>query len=239
MEVLGHTKIMEDGFDTEYYPFFATKLGSSLITIEDHTYPTIFQRGSLQANYVSVGHEGIREDITTQIVSPATICNLAIRSPLSIPILDIIGIFEESVWAGTDDYSDESPLEIKMEPEKEEHYKTLIYKDIYNIYRECSVSDWDGYGAIAIPERAFNEAIQLLDLLPSNLPLPEVSPEPTGEIVFEWYKKKQHVFVISVGGKSTISYAGLFGKYSKTFGAEYFFEELPRIVVDNVLRLFN
>ena len=115
----------------------------------------------------------------------------------------------------------------------------MTYQDIHRIYRECSQADWDGYDAIPISKLTFLEAVKLAELLPSDLPLPEVIPEPTGEIAFEWYKGKKHVFVISVGGNNSISYAGLFGEYSRTHGSEYFSDELPQLVIDNVLRLMG
>ena len=73
---------------------------------------------------------------------------------------------------------------------------------------------------------------------PLFLPLPDVVPEPTGEIAFEWYKDKHHVFVISVSGNNIITYAGLFGKMSKTRGTEYYTDSLPSIIIENIQRLF-
>jgi hypothetical protein len=225
---------MEDELKEEYHPLFATKFGNSLIPTEDDTYPTIVTSGSFQANYIPIQHEDIG-DVAAQTASLVTFYNLAIRSkPHTVRISDIGWIIDKSILL--DDYSDEYALEIKIEPERKQHNKEPLYQDLYRIYRECSASDWDNYGATPISEQAFFEATKLLDLLPFDLPLPEVLPEPTGEIAFEWYKEKKHVFVLSVGGKNIISYAGLFGRYSKTYGTEYFFDELPQLVVNNVLR---
>lgn len=237
MQILDHSKLQEDEFKVEYPSLPGGEFGRGIVPVEDDTYHTIVQSSSLQVAYILIQHEDIR-DISAQTASSATIGTLAIRSMSSmVPISDIIRTVDRSIWK--DDYSNDYPMEVRIESKKKEYDKEPLYQDLYRIYRECSESGWDSYHATPISERAFFEATKLLDLLPSDLPLPEVAPEPTGGIAFEWYKGKKHVFVISVSGKTSVSYAGLFGKYSKTYGAEYFFDELPRPVVDNVLRLFS
>lgn len=114
-----------------------------------------------------------------------------------------------------------------------------MYSDLYKIYRECSELDWDSEGAEPINEQTFIEALTLIDKLPSELPLPEMIPEPTGNIAFEWYKGKRNVYIISVGGKSSIEYAGLFGLNSKTYGVEYFSDELPKLIISHIFRLLK
>ena len=135
-----------------------------------------------------------------------------------------------------DDCSNKDPIQIKIK-HAEESKKPLLYQ-LYEVYRECSKANWDGYDAISVSKSAYFEAIKLIELLPSNIPEPEIIPEPTGEIAFEWYNGKRFVFVISVGGRSIITYAGLFGKTSKTHGTEYFANNLPLTIIKNIQRLF-
>jgi hypothetical protein len=116
------------------------------------------------------------------------------------------------------------------------HY---LYESLWEIYKECTSGNWDGYNAKPITLEAWLEAFSLIPLLPISLPLPEVIPEPTGEVVFEWYRDKHHVFVISVGGTNIIAYTGLFGKTSKTRGTEYYSDSLPSIIIANIQRLFE
>jgi hypothetical protein len=237
MQILDQSKLWGDEFKVEHPPLLAAKFGRGIVPAEDDTYYIMVQSGSMQTTCIPIQHEDIG-DISTPAISSATICTLAIRAGLSsVPISGIVCAIDESIWV--DDYSDEKALEIKIEPERKHYYREPLYQELYRIYRECSKSGWDIYSSIPISVRVFLEATKLLDLLPSDSPSPEVTPEPTGEIAFEWYKGKNHVFVISIGGKNTISYAGLFGRHSKTYGAEYFFDELPRLVVDNVSRLFS
>jgi hypothetical protein len=112
-------------------------------------------------------------------------------------------------------------------------------ESLIEVYQACLEPNWDGYGARPISEAAYFEAVKILGLLPPSLPMPEIVPEPNGEIAFEWYKGREYTFVISVGGNNIITYAGLFGKGNETHGTEYFIELLPTIIVDNIRRLFS
>jgi hypothetical protein len=105
-------------------------------------------------------------------------------------------------------------------------------------FNECSVPDWDGYGARPVCVDAFAEARRLIELLPSSLKMPEISAEPTGEIALEWRKGKDRTFVISFGGKQKITYAGLFGG-NKTHGTEYFEDSMPTNILNNIRRVYS
>ncbi|MEC4685094.1 MAG: hypothetical protein VST71_05105 [Nitrospirota bacterium] len=112
-------------------------------------------------------------------------------------------------------------------------------QSLEEVFQECSEEGWDGYDALPISEEAYLEARRLLESLPltSFIPMPEIIPEPTGEIGLEWSKGPDMVFVISVRGKNEIVYAGLFGK-NKTHGIEYFSESLPAVIIENLKRLY-
>lgn len=115
-----------------------------------------------------------------------------------------------------------------------------LYESLLEVYEECIEVNWDGYGGKPIAVKAYLEAFFLISLLPISIPLPdEITPEPTGDIAFEWYRDKHHVFVISVGGNNIITYAGLFGKMSKIRGTEYYTDSLPSIIIKNIQRLFE
>ena len=111
-------------------------------------------------------------------------------------------------------------------------------KTLNEVYQKCSVENWDGYDAVPISPNAYSEATEVLKMLPSTLPMPEISPEPAGEIALEWYKSKDWIFVISLRGKRTITYAGLFGEKNKTYGTECFEVSLPNIILRSIHRLF-
>ncbi len=115
----------------------------------------------------------------------------------------------------------------------------LALEELEKVYEECSEANWDGYGAMPISRETYFEARKLLTMIPLSFLMPEILAEPDGEIGFEWYKDKDSVFVISVSGNNIITYAGLFGTSNKTHGTECFADELPRIILENIRRLFS
>ena len=113
-----------------------------------------------------------------------------------------------------------------------------ILTSLLEIYRECSHAGWDGYGASAVTEDAYEEARKIINLLPSSIKMPEIVAEPTGEMGFEWRRGRGQVFVLSVGGKHRITYAGIFGG-NKIHGSEYFEETLPMVIIEHLRRLYS
>ena len=171
------------------------------------------------------------QDAVMKPTSLATVVNVAILNP------DIILPFD--MPKQPDDCSDEEPLRLRSGAEGFENDKIQLYPEVYRVYHECSEQDWDSYDGMPISDKTFWEAVKLICLLPQDLPSPEVMPEPTGEIAFEWYKDRKHVFVISVGGKERISYAGLFGRHSQTHGVEYLPDRFPQSIINNIRRLLG
>jgi len=115
----------------------------------------------------------------------------------------------------------------------------LAIEKLEEVYRQCSFDDWDGYDAAAISKETYFEARRLLRLIPSSCPLPDILPEPEGEIGFEWYRGKGFSFVISVGGNNIITYAGQFGENNEIYGSECFRDSMPQIILYSLERLFQ
>ncbi len=115
---------------------------------------------------------------------------------------------------------------------------TEAFQTLNDILKECSADNWDGYGARAIDNTSYIEALRFLDFLPKTLPTPEITIEPDGEIAFEWRHSKRRVFSVSIGGKGELTYAGLFG-LNKTHGTEIFGDEFPETILDNIQRVFT
>ena len=113
-----------------------------------------------------------------------------------------------------------------------------ILKVLQEVYQECLEPNWDGYNASPITHETYSEANKILKLIPPSFPLPDILPEPDGEIGLEWYKEKDFVFSISLGGKNIITYAGLFGKNNEVHGTEYFTDSIPKTILDFLRRLF-
>jgi hypothetical protein len=108
---------------------------------------------------------------------------------------------------------------------------------LVEVYKECSEANWDGYGASPASKDSIFESLKFMNLMPSFFPMPQIVPEPSGEIGLEWYKGKRLIFVISFSGKGMITYAGIFGS-NKIHGTEYFGYVIPKIIIENLRRLY-
>ena len=95
---------------------------------------------------------------------------------------------------------------------------------------DASADNWDGYGARGVTESTFLKALYFLRSLPSTVPSPEVSPEPDGEIAFEWHAGPERAFSVSVGEGDTISFASVQGR-RKLHGTELLVDELPETIL--------
>ncbi len=111
-------------------------------------------------------------------------------------------------------------------------------QNLYNLWEECANENWDGYGARPIDLNSFNEAKRFIRALPTTVPDPEVAVDPDGEISLEWYFEPRKVFSVSIGKRNEITYAGLYG-LNKTYGREYFDDEIPKEIFHNLERLFS
>ena len=114
-----------------------------------------------------------------------------------------------------------------------------VLQSLNKEFDECSEEGWDGYDALPITKEAYFEAMKLIKCLPiTSFPMPEVAPEPNGEIGLEWFIGRRQVFNASVSGKNEIVYAGLFG-VNKVHGTEYFGDSLPFAILENLKRLYK
>ena len=117
--------------------------------------------------------------------------------------------------------------------------KEALRNALSEVKGTCQESGWDGYDALAVPEAAFFEADLMIELLPQRVLLPEIVPEPSGAIGFEWRKGADRVFIASVSGANTIVYAGVLGGKNKARGIEEFFESIPSRITDLLLSYFS
>ncbi|MBI4503773.1 MAG: hypothetical protein HY700_21755 [Gemmatimonadetes bacterium] len=107
-----------------------------------------------------------------------------------------------------------------------------------SVFKQASTRNWDGYGAAPVSLAACERAQRFLDALPGTVPVPEIGADPDGEIAFEWRLSPRQVFSVSVGAGYEVAYAGLFGA-GRTHGTEFFIDELPNAVMDNLRRLYG
>jgi hypothetical protein len=103
-------------------------------------------------------------------------------------------------------------------------------------YEAAQVDNWNGEGSARVEPSTYIYACQFLMLLPSTIPLPEITADTDGEILFEWDLGPRRVFSISVGRDGTLTFAGLFG-YRKIHGTEHSCEALPVVISECFERL--
>lgn len=77
-------------------------------------------------------------------------------------------------------------------------------------------------------------ALRFALLLPNSLPIPEISPDPDGDISFDWISKTGKVFSASIDRTGRIAYAGRFGERSKVHGVEQLSDSLPQEILRGI-----
>jgi hypothetical protein len=117
------------------------------------------------------------------------------------------------------------------------HTRESLYVELTNIFLECSKVNWDQYGANPVSAKALMEAYWFVTILPSWIPNPEVTPEPSGEIGFEWNFGKNMVFVVTIKGNHSIAYAGMLGSGNRTRGIESYSEAIPSVIFESIRRI--
>jgi len=110
----------------------------------------------------------------------------------------------------------------------------VVYAQIEELMRDCSVDNWDGYGARAVLRSAKENVQRFVELLPSDIPEPSVVVDPDGHIALCWDFGRDRIFTISVGETEVATYAGLLGKGVKRHGQEPFREDVPKVLLESI-----
>lgn len=91
---------------------------------------------------------------------------------------------------------------------------------LIKIYASCLIDNWDGYGAKAVSLLAINKALGFSTRLSPEIPSPEYSAEPDGEVAVEWYGPDGATLSVSIGEGDKVSYSALFSDGSYAHGKE-------------------
>lgn len=97
-------------------------------------------------------------------------------------------------------------------------------------FTECSSRDWDNYDAEPISSQVVHETFKFINLLPLDISMPDVVPEPAGGIGLLWQKSDSYVLSLTVTAEGVVSYAYIFGKNEEGCGHFQFFDELPEMI---------
>ncbi len=139
---------------------------------------------------------------------------------------------------------DAKRLEIQEQAIRQDMFSTnalssyVLQDEMLDLYSNHSIDNWDGYGAKAVTYEAVAAAFSFLFMLPIPMATPELSVDPDGRVVFEWYRKPFRVFSVAVEEDRQLIYSGLFDT-SKASGVEYFGNTLPEDIIRYVDRVFS
>lgn len=157
----------------------------------------------------------------------------------------VIAALDRPIWSPSEGISEESKdiisslKYIQKQPTKSISFswRDQLRDEVAGITHDCENGDWDGYDAEPISAESASGTFRVIDLLPEHILLPDVVPEPTGEIALEWRVGEEKHFTLSVSGRSIV-YAGIFGHYDKQYGEEQFFNVLPSTISRILTRYF-
>lgn len=111
-------------------------------------------------------------------------------------------------------------------------------RTILELFHENNYKGWDGYDASPVMRASVEQAIRLVELLPSDLPLPEITADPEGEITLEWYANGNS-YTISCGVKDKISYAAIFKDGSEHHGKEPYAAQLTTTTLTFIKKVYR
>ncbi len=100
--------------------------------------------------------------------------------------------------------------------------------DVENIY---SISNWGGEDEEPISALSLIDARDFLESLPANFRSPDVVPEPSGTVAFEWRYGRYRSLIVSFRGGGSIAFSVIQSPNRTNFGNEQFHQgQIPAIV---------
>jgi len=108
--------------------------------------------------------------------------------------------------------------------------------DLVNETREIG---WDGGDAAPVREETIAKVWALLAALPPQVPMPEISAEPDGDVALDWVVDRERQVSVSVRHNGELHFAGLFGGGRKVHGADIFCGAMPPMVLSAIKQLLG
>jgi hypothetical protein len=105
-----------------------------------------------------------------------------------------------------------------------------LERELADIQHECSVADWDGYGAKPLNRYSVEYVWQFLTKLPyAEISYPELCAEPTGDLTMVWRKRGYHL-VVGINGAKQIAWGGT-SPTGHIYGDAMFDSEIPEDLI--------
>jgi len=152
------------------------------------------------------------------------------KSPAS---LDISGgesqVYETNPWKWTETGSQAIQ---DIEPELR---RARFLEDLAEAAREAKSDGWAGPNSKHVDVAALDMALRFIELLPPEIPAPEPSVSPTGEIILGWERGPFRMFSIALKGDDKLAFAA-FNRGQRISGAfEFHMDALPGEVVHQLV----
>lgn len=105
-----------------------------------------------------------------------------------------------------------------------------LERELADIQQECSVPDWNGYGAKPIDRSSIQHVCKFLGMLPEGISYPELCAEPNGDLAMVWQKHGYHI-AVGIDGDGRIAWGGT-GPGGRIFGDAKFSNDMPKVILD-------
>jgi hypothetical protein len=111
---------------------------------------------------------------------------------------------------------------------------------IEGILAECAVAGWSGdEDSKAVRRESAEAAKRFVSLLEfTRVPLPEVIPEPDGDLALEWHRDASHWVIASFRPDGSMNYASRSGEGRKATGTGAVTRPFARIIDDYLALVF-
>jgi hypothetical protein len=132
----------------------------------------------------------------------------------------------------------EALQEVAQSYHSAEALQAEIVRELQDAFLDSREGDWDGYGALAVPEGVFFKARTFLDQVLRRFPSPTAAATPNGSLSLEWAPGNGSRFIVSIGEEDLVAFAGIFGSET-VYGTATFVEDLPSSVDQNLRRVYG
>ena len=83
-------------------------------------------------------------------------------------------------------------------------------KDLKDLLETAGKPDWDGEDADPVTEDTIKAAEKVIDELPGESGVPEISADPEGNVEFDWHLDNGTMLTVCIGQKGEIAISGLY-----------------------------
>jgi hypothetical protein len=86
-----------------------------------------------------------------------------------------------------------------------------LHSQVMRIYEDCHKSGWDGDDSQPVTMETLLIATRLVESLPIDCRTPDISAEPDGNVILEWYISPRKLLNVSIAPTSILDWAALIG----------------------------